>query len=86
MPHSGGDVGTHVGVELDVFDRAIGEVVVVPAAFGTLRVDQPFVGSLGVRVHARDVERHRGFDVIPWVAMAANKPRNHSGGQLQIGD
>ena len=37
VPHAGGDVGAHVGVELGLLDAAVGPVVVVPAAVGTLR-------------------------------------------------
>ena len=32
VPHAGGDVGAHVGVELGLLDAAVGPVVVVPAA------------------------------------------------------
>ena len=48
VPHAGGDVRAHVGVELGLLDRAVGQVVVPPAAVGTLDVDEPLVGALGL--------------------------------------
>ncbi len=83
MAHTGGDVRAHVGVELGVLDRAVGVVVGVPRAVGTLGVDQPVVGVFGLVVEAGDVERHRGFDVVPRVAMTAGEPWDHPGVELQ---
>ena len=57
VPHAGGDVGAHVGVELGLLDAAVGPVVVVPAAVRALRRGQPLVGVLGLRGAGR---RRRG--------------------------
>ena len=53
VPHAGGDVGADVGVELGLFDRAVGQVVVPPTAVVALDVDQPFVGPLRRRRGSR---------------------------------
>ena len=90
VPHAGGDVGAHVGVELGFGDGvvpvAIGHVVVVPAAVGALDVGQPLVGPFGLDVEAGDVERHRRLDMVPGVAVATGEPRDHAARRLQRGE
>ena len=85
MADPGRDVGAHVGVELVVLDRPVAVVVGVPRTVGPLRVDEPLVGPLGLGVEAGHVERHGGLDVIPRIAMATGKPRDHPGVELQRG-
>ncbi len=55
----------------------------MPRPVGALGVDEPLVGPLGVLMEAGDIERHRGLDVVPRVAVAAGEPRDHAGLQLQ---
>ena len=86
VPHAGGDVRAHVGVELVFLDGAVGQVVVPPTAVVALDVDEPLVAAFGCRMEAGDVERHGGLDVVPRVAMTTGEPRDHAGVELQRGD
>ena len=90
VPHAGGHVGAHVGVELVLLDlrRAVvaGDVVLVPGAVVALEVDEPLVGPVGLGAAAADVEGHGRLDVVPRVGVAAGEPRDHPGGQLPLGD
>ncbi len=86
MPHTGGDICAHIGVELCFLHRAIGQVVVPPTAVGQLNVDEPLVGALRRAVQTRNIECHRGLDVIPRIAVTVGEPRDHAGVELQGGD
>ena len=83
MPNAGGNVGAHVGVEFGVFKRTIGHVVVVPAAIWPLNVGEPRICASRFIVHSHDVECHRSFNMVPWVAVTVWKPWNHSVWKLQ---
>ena len=85
VPHAGGDVGAHVGVELVLLD-AVGQVVLVPGAVGPLQVDEPLVGPLGLGAAAAEVEGHGRLDVVPRVGVPAGEPRDHARRQLPLGD
>ncbi len=78
MPHAGGHVGAHVGVELVLLD-GVGQVVLVPRAVGSLHAHQPLVGPLGRSALVTEIERHGGLDVVPRIGVAARKPRDHPG-------
>ena len=82
----GGKVRTNVGVELVLLDRAVGGVVVVPAAGRRLRRDEPAIGSHRLIVEAGDVKCHRTLDEVPRIAVSAGEPRDHSVGLLQGGE
>ena len=86
VPHAGGDVGADVRVELGLFHRTIGQVVVPPTAVGELDVDQPLVGAFSWCVEAGHVECHRRLNMVPRVAVTAWKPRDHARVELQGGD
>jgi hypothetical protein len=86
VPHAGGHIGTHVGVELGLFHRTVGQVVVPPTAVVALHVGQPVVGPLGLDMEAGHIERHSGLDVVPRVAVTARPPRDHARWHLQPGD
>ena len=82
---AGRQVGAHVGVEPGVLHR-VAPVVVEPAAVGQLALGEPAVGALGLLDQATDGERHRRFDVVPRIAVAALEPRDHAVAPLDLGD
>ena len=81
MPHTRGHVGAHVRVELVILDP-VSEVVVVPRAVLELVGDQPVVGAFGLGTTSTDGERHRRFDVVPRVRVAAGMPEDEPGREL----
>ena len=86
VPHAGGHVRAHVGVEFGFLDKTTRKVVVEPPAVAVLRVGEPFVGALGLAMEAGHVEGHGRLDVVPRVAVSAFEPRDHAGVELQRGD
>ena len=47
---------------------------------------QPLVRALGLGEAAADVERHRGFDEVPRIGLAARHPRDVAVGLLHRRD
>ena len=75
VPHTGGQVGRVVGIQLRVLDLPVA-VVEGEGAVGPLRPEQPLVGPLHrLAVAAADVERHGRLDVVPRIGVAAGEPR-----------
>ena len=85
VPCAGSQVGADVGVEPLVLDAG-SQVVIEPTAIGELSVGQPAVRAHGFFDQATHRERHRSFDVVPGIAVATAKPRDHPVTPLQVGD
>ena len=85
VPHAVRDVAGDVGVERVLLHR-VALVVGVPRAVGVLHRAQPVVGALGFGEAAADVERHRGFDEVPRIGVAAGNPRDVAVGLLHRRD
>ena len=98
VPHAGRDVGADVRVELRVLDRDGGapravtatrrplDVVVEPAAVGSLHLQQPLVRPLGLGEEAGGGQGHGRLHVVPRVAVATRVPGDHPAGELERGD
>ena len=81
VPGTGRQVGADVGVEPLVL-HACTEVVVEPAAVGELAVGHPAVGTHRLVVEPAHRQGHGRFHVVPRVAVATVKPRDHAVGPL----
>ena len=61
----------------------ITDVIVVPGTVGALHLCEPVVGEFGLSGTPRNIECHRGFNMVPRVAMTVREPGNHSRRTLQ---
>ena len=76
VPHPGGRISHHVGVELGILNL-VAQVVVVPRTGGQLRGEQPLVGGFGLVEVAGYRQGHCRLDVVPRVGMPPREPGDH---------
>ncbi len=85
VPHANGRVGAEVGVRPRVLDPPVAHLQ-RPGPVGSLGSAQPRVGAFGLGQQPGRGHRHRRFDVVPRVHVAAREPRHRTGCQLCRGD
>ncbi len=76
-PHAGCHISAHIRVLAVILDPRF-EVVVIPGAIWQLSRCKPLEGTLGFDTVSRDKQCHRGFNMVPRIAVTAGEPGDHT--------